>query len=91
MASVDIPYYLDYLPRSLIERLQANSERIDAVDGLQVANGLRDSFPSIETDEALAFVCELYESARDHLNVVLNQRAIDRDFMDQQTSAYATA
>lgn len=90
MADVDIPYYLDFLPPLLIERLLANSERVDAIDDLAVANGLRDAFPSIETDEALAFVCELYLSVRTHLNKVLSQRAVDREFIDRKTAEYAT-
>ena len=90
MADVDIPYYLDFLPPLLIERLLANSERVDAIDGLAVANGLRDAFPSIETDEALAFVCELYLSVQKHLNKVLSQRAVDREFIDRKTAEYAT-
>ncbi len=89
MASVDIPYYLDYLPQSLVECLSANSERVQAVDGLGVAEGLRDSFPAIETDQALAFVCDLYLLVRTHLNEVLSQRAVDREFIDRLTASYA--
>jgi malate synthase len=89
MTSTEIPYYLDYLPKSLLDRLQTESESVDGVDGLRVATGLQKSFPTIETGEALQFVCELYQSVRQRLNEVLSQRAIDRQFIDEQTAECA--
>jgi len=86
-----IPYYLDYLPAALLKELEATGETVDAVPGLVIAKGLRDAFPHIETDEALSFTCDLYRDMRDSLNQVLNQRQIDREFMDQCTASYVEA
>lgn len=81
-AERDIPYYLDFLPEELLERLRNDGEPVAAVPGLRVAPGLRGAFEHIETDEALAFACELYRRTRDHLRQVLEQRQKDRAFID---------
>jgi malate synthase len=83
----DVPYYLDYLPDSLLERLDGTSESVAAVEGLKVTAGLREQFPSIESDEALRFVCDLYNAMKESLSSVLNQREIDREFIDNETLA----
>ena len=87
MLRYDIPAYLDFLPERLLERLWEDAEAIDGVEGLRVARGLRDEFPNIETDEALAFVCALYEEVKAHLDRVLKQRVADRELMDAETLA----
>ncbi|MBA2661925.1 MAG: hypothetical protein H0U74_06490 [Bradymonadaceae bacterium] len=82
MTTYDIAYYLDYLPPGLLAQADAQAVPVAGVAGLRVAPGLREAFATIETDEALAFVCELYEATREHLADVLEQRAIDRAFID---------
>lgn len=82
MAGYDIPYYLDYLPEALLERLERDGEAVEAVAGLTVAPGLREAFSDIEADGALAFACELYRRTRGHLRRVLEQRREDRAFID---------
>jgi malate synthase len=85
---MDIPSYLDFLPETLLSRLDALSEPVPAVPGLKVAAGLRASFPKLESDEALAFVADVYDEVRDHLNTVLEQRKKDRHFIDEQTERF---
>ena len=84
MKKFDIPYYLDYLSPQILERVQASGESVAAIPELTVTPGLRASFPNIETDPALEFVCELYRATRDHLNTVLQRRRTDRAFLDEQ-------
>ena len=85
MTSFDIPPYLSFLPESLLETLWEQGETVEGVPGLRVAAGLRQQFPGIETDEALAFVCALYRENREALKQVLEQRVKDRVFMDNET------
>lgn len=87
MKKSDIPAYLPFLPESLLQKLWDEAEEVSTIDGLRVGKGLREAFPEIETDEALAFVCELYEDMKARLAGVLNQRMVDRDFMDRATLA----
>lgn len=84
----DIPYYLNYLPPQLLSRLEETSQPVSAVEGLKVAAGLRERFPNIESDEALRFVCDLYEATFPDLNKILQQRIIDREFIDAQTQLF---
>ncbi len=83
MATYDIPSYLEFLPATLLEEVARRGEPVDAVPGLTMAAGLREEFGAIETDEALAFVCELYRRTRAHLRAVLEQRTRDRAFIDE--------
>ncbi len=83
----DIPAYLDFLSPELLARLDAEAEPVPAVEGLRIAPGLRDAFPDLLTDEALAFVCAVYEATRGQLRELLAQRAADRAFIDAATRA----
>jgi len=85
MTNFDIPYYLDFLPAELLEHLWAKHEPVPSVEGLRVASGLRSRFAHLETDESLTFVCELYHSTKQHLSQILEQRSVDRRFIDAQT------
>lgn len=85
---MDIPAYADFLPESLLAQLHAAGEEVPALPGLRVAPGLRERFSAIETDEALAFVCAVYDAVKDHLRSVLEQRATDRRFIDEHTAAF---
>jgi len=81
----DIAAFHRFLSPRLIEDLWENGEVVSAVDGLRVAPGLRQAFPGIETDESLAFVCELFRQTRDGLKALLEQRVVDRAFLDRET------
>ncbi len=85
----DIPAYQRFLSASLLRELWSRAEAVNAVEGLRIAPGLRGKFPGIETDEALAFVCRLYGEVKGHLNRILEQRVVDRVFMDGETLACA--
>lgn len=87
MSKVDIPAYLDFLPGSLLARLQEESVPVPEVPGLRVARGLRETFPTIETPEALALVVEVYREMREPLARVLEQRKRDRAFLDESVAA----
>lgn len=86
MNTIDIPAYLAFLPKPLLEKLWIEAEPVPAVCGLRIAKGLREGFPRLETDEALQFVCLVYGDIVEHLNSILTQRVIDRRFMDAVTS-----
>lgn len=90
MTNYDIPSYLDYLSPAMLEALNERAEAVAAVPGLRVAPGLRTEFPAIESDAALAFVCELYRAMRARLRGVLEQRRRDRAFVDAVTFSCAT-
>ena len=85
MAHIDIPYYLDFLPQSLLQECNTRAKAIPNVPGLSLAPGIREQFPNVETDDALRFVVQLYEETKDELNQVLVKRQEDRAFMDQET------
>jgi malate synthase len=81
-----IPYYLDYLSETMIAQQWEGAVSVKAVPGLRVSPGLRESFPKVETDAALAFVASLYEKTSPHLRQVLEQRGHDRAFIDRITA-----
>lgn len=83
----DIPAYTTFISESLRARLDADAEPVEGAPGLKVARGLRERFGGVETIEALQLVCDVYRSVRAHLRQVLEQRAIDRRFMDAETLA----
>ena len=89
MNTIEITYYLDYLPKSLLQQLWLESEGVETVDGLRVARGLRAQFPSVASDEALGFIVDLYKATSPHLQQVLKQRLIDRVFVDDITQRCA--
>ena len=73
MTDVHVPYYLDYLPRVLLTELTAQAEEVAAVPGLRVAQGLRSAFPELESDDALAFVCAVYEKNMPQFLIFLDE------------------
>ncbi|MFU8805476.1 MAG: hypothetical protein ACNA8W_16815 [Bradymonadaceae bacterium] len=83
MTERDIPYYLDFLSNAVLEHAREHGEPVPGVPGMTIAPGLRDDFARIETDEALSFVCDLYRATRGRLNDVLEQRRVDRTFIDE--------
>ena len=83
----DIPTYLDYLAAPLLDALHQQAEPVPGVPGLAVAPGLQADFPDIETPAALAFVCDIYRAVLPQLRAVLEQRRVDRQFIDQRVLA----
>jgi malate synthase len=81
-----IPYYLDYLSKTLLQAQEAHTLPVEQVEGLRIGKGLRERFASIETTEALTFLVDLYTSTHADLRSVLDKRRIDRAFIDQQTT-----
>ena len=84
MSKVDIEYYLDYLSSPLLQCQWENAEQVHNIAELRVAAGLRDRFPTVESEDALRFV-RLYEETACELSEVLKQRAVDRAFIDRVT------
>ncbi|MEO0515631.1 MAG: hypothetical protein AAF086_10135, partial [Planctomycetota bacterium] len=91
MADFDLPSYLDFLPADMLEALDQAYEQLPGVDGLRVAPALRESFAHLDTDASLNFVCAIYESTKQHLHQVLQQRKTDRQFVDAQTAGHVRA
>ena len=87
MRAFDVPYYLDFLPPTLLTRLDAEAAPVEGVPGLKRAPSLTGAFPGYETPEALGFVVELYEAVKGELAAVLSRRAVDRAFVDARTRA----
>ena len=83
----DIPAYADFLPDPLLAALAELAQPVASVPGLSVAPGLRDAFPHIETDAALAVVAEVYRRVRPGLRRVLEARVTARAFCDAETAA----
>jgi malate synthase len=81
-----IAAYLDFLPESLLKKLDEASEPT-AISGLKVAAGLQALAPEIETEEALKLVVEVFEQTKDSLNTVLEARKRDRAFVDAVTAS----
>ncbi len=77
----------DFLPPPLVSALLEAAEPVPAVPGLRVAAGLREAFPHIETDDALAVVAAVARQTRPALEALLAQRARDRAFVDAATLA----
>ena len=84
---IEVPAYGAFLPAPLLARLAADSDGVAGVPGLRVARGLAAKFPTLETPEALALVCEVYRATGLHLAAVLTQRVADRQFFDSTTQA----
>ncbi|MSP55118.1 MAG: hypothetical protein EXR69_05870 [Myxococcales bacterium] len=84
-SGADLPYYLDYLPAPLVARLLNDAEAVPGVPGLRVAPGLQREFPGLESPEILWLVCDVYRSVLPTLARVLDQRRIDRAFLDAET------
>lgn len=81
-------YYDSFLAPKLIATLWDQAETVDGIPDLRVGAGLQQEYPLIETKEAFQFVCELYEKVEEELNSILEQRVIDREFIDQKTLGY---
>jgi len=80
----EISYYHDYISRSFAKELLTHSKPLGAVNGLRMVDR---SPEGLETDEALGFLCELYEGLKPDLQKVLEQRILDRRFIDERVRA----
>jgi malate synthase len=83
MTKRDIPYYQDYISENLLKYLTSESKAVPGVPDLVHIGKLG----GLETKESFQFLCELYEGTKTELNKVLEQRIIDRKFIDQRTRA----
>ena len=86
-----IDAYRAFLPDSLLQALRNQSEPVDGLDGLALSPGLQAKYPQVLTQDALRFVCALYREMQPHLSAVLDQRRIDRAFLDATTATCAQA
>lgn len=82
----EIPYYHDYISEELADYLISESKPIDKIDDLcEVGTG---QIPeTLESFEALQFLCELYRELEPDLKKILNQRIKDRKFIDERVRA----
>ncbi len=78
-----ITAYEAFLSPQLIETLRTQGRPVKGVPGLMEL----DQGGGLESPESLAFVCELFRRLRDPLEKVLNQRVVDRKFIDERTLA----
>lgn len=79
----EIPYYHDYVSPDLARHLLAKAQTVAGIDGLvEVGHG-----GGLETKPALEFLVELYKEIKDELRQVLEQRRIDRKFIDERVKA----
>ncbi len=81
----DISYYDDFLSPKLKADLLKKAIPVSGVAGLlQMGEG-----GGLENKESLKFLCDLYESVKGELNIVLNRRIRDRKFIDERTKSLA--
>lgn len=81
-----IPYYHDYLSPALAQHLLEQAQLVPGVENLVEVGPSR----GLETKEALRFLVQLYSEVKIHLGQVLQQRILDRKFMDERVRACHT-
>ncbi len=79
----DIPYYQDYISESLLQYLKSEGKSVSGVAGLMHVGEMG----GLESAESLQFLCDLYQATMTELNKVLEQRIVDRKFIDERTRA----
>lgn len=85
MFKSDIPAYEQFVSQSMRTRLLREGKPVAGIPKLvEVGAG-----GGLETKEALNFVCKLYDQLKAPLNKVLEQRVVDRKFIDERTKAIA--
>jgi malate synthase len=84
-----ISYYRDYLSPNLLHHLQkkhpADFRPVPGVPQLMQIG----SMAGLESTESLKFVCDLFTTVHDSLLAILNQRTLDRKFIDDRTQCAA--
>ncbi|WP_413287732.1 serine hydrolase [Bdellovibrio sp. HCB337] len=83
MAKREIPYYQDYVSENFLQYLQKELKSVPGIAELTQVGDLG----GLENTESLKFLCELYDQVKGELNKVLEQRIVDRHFIDQRTKA----
>ncbi|MCM2348532.1 MAG: serine hydrolase [Bacteriovoracaceae bacterium] len=82
----EIVYYDDFISPKIKAHLLKSATPVPGfVDLMQIGEG-----GGLEGTESLRFLCELYDSVKDELNLVLKRRARDRKFIDERTRALAS-
>ncbi|MBL7545036.1 MAG: serine hydrolase [Bdellovibrionaceae bacterium] len=81
----EIDYYHDYIPPSLAEHLLKNAQSVHGIQGLKEVGNSK----GLETADSLKFLSELYLAIKNDLRKILQQRRIDRKFIDERTRACA--
>jgi malate synthase len=79
----EIPYFHDYISPSLAQSLLSQSKPVTGVDSLQEV-GTRGG---LETAESFQFLVELYSELKLDLGRILDQRIVDRKFIDERVKA----
>lgn len=79
----EIPYYHDYISPRLAESILTHAKLVAGVADLKEV-GLGGG---LETTESLNFLCDLYQQLEPELKKILQQRAVDRKFLDERTNA----
>ena len=74
--------YGDFLPPPLVQVLDETAREVPGVQGLKVTPSLLDDFPSLENEQVLQMVVEVFRTVEQPLRELLKQRAIDRVFVD---------
>jgi malate synthase len=80
-----ISYYHDFISPRLAQKLIDESQSVDGIEGLrQVGPG-----GGLEDINSLKFLIELYKSIESDLSQVLEQRIVDRKFIDDRVKAFS--
>lgn len=77
--------FTSFLSESLQRHLLNQATQIPEVPGLMIVGGIDKAFSHLETPEALNFVCQLYDVISPQLEKILEQRELDRQFIDSKT------
>jgi malate synthase len=83
MKSFEIPYYHDYISPEIFAALSKEAKNYQGVEGLKHIG----ESGGLETPESMKFLCELYEATKGDLSKVLEQRILDRKFIDERTAS----
>ncbi len=79
----EIDYYHDYISAPLARHILKTAKSVTGVDGmLEVGTG-----GGLENQISLKFLSDLYLASKNDLKKVLQQRRIDRKFIDERTKA----
>ena len=74
--------YADFLPAPLVAVLRETAREVPGVPGLQVTPSLLEEFPTLENAQVLEMVVEVFRAVEEPLRALLQQRAVDRVFVD---------
>ncbi len=83
MSQFEIKYYHDYISESLANSLLLEATPVSGVEDLVEVG----ESGGLETSESLNFLVKVYEELETDLKQVLNQRIVDRKFIDERVKA----